>query len=909
MNRSDQMEQLLEALKPMARNAHDAFSVQELPRVRVQLLAAANTALDISREQVVLNSLHFQSINVRQENVAQAHTNTFEWVFESSDSESPQSRLGLRFIQWLQQSQTSNGTFWVAGKAGSGKSTFMKFIYHHPKTRRALEQWSDGSRIIIGNFFFWHAGTALQKSQEGLMQSLLYEVFRQCPELIQEICPRRWNLALVADQEIWSRTELFETLHKLSSQAKMSAKFCFFIDGLDETDRHPAELVEALKKLAALPNIKLCVSSRPWEIFKKAYDGNHEQRLYLQDLTRGDIELYVRSKFGEHEELLNAMSADLLHRGLLQSLMTSITSKAQGVFLWTYLVVRSLLTGLQNGDTIAILHRRLEELPEELEDLFQRMLNSVENVYKQETARTFQVALTAVGPLHGMVYYYIDEEEPSGIVQYRLCSLSEEEIYTRQELVRKRLNAVSKGLLEVSDGHNPTPYFQFKVDFLHRTVQDFLADHQHMLSKTISPDSRTVHVSICSALLTVLKTCPFEPTKSNAEALNEVFEDLGYHAFKAEAKTGEPQSNLLDEIRSTIALRANENEFKREWAISQSTASHMSLALTSFPAFCVQSGLCLYVERLISKDRSLVQEIYPTPGRTKRTLLDSALRPLRSKKYERRDLLPMLKLLLRNGADLNQITSESGTSHDPSFGGTPWARFLTRVTQLSSITTNDLDMISFLLRHGADPNVSVGSMGDITLWGCFLDSKQFEFLPDSSNLAFRVVKTFITHGADPNRPFETGTIWQDFLAKLYATKSHGRPGAFWSSNPGMSSPATDNHYAQLDTETFESDLIHEKIELLISAGASPNTTVTIYESSIQKHNEKPVLPCGDFSAADIIRRCLPEEHARRLLALNPPEYKRRHLSRSTPTSSLAEERSSNTISQFLKKLRLSSAQR
>ena len=78
------------------------------------------------------------------------------------------------FLQWLKK---GDSLFWVAGEAGSGKSRLMNFITEHPKTRQTLSQWASHHHLITASFYYWHAGTELQKSQEGLLQSLLYKIF------------------------------------------------------------------------------------------------------------------------------------------------------------------------------------------------------------------------------------------------------------------------------------------------------------------------------------------------------------------------------------------------------------------------------------------------------------------------------------------------------------------------------------------------------------------------------------------------------------------------------------------------------------------------------------------------------------------------------------------------------------
>jgi hypothetical protein len=66
----------------------------------------------------------------------------------------------------------------------------------------------------------------MQKSQIGLLQSLLYQVLRACPDLLLEVCPSK------DPKEPWKMRELFETLGKVSKQTALPAKFCFFVDGL-----------------------------------------------------------------------------------------------------------------------------------------------------------------------------------------------------------------------------------------------------------------------------------------------------------------------------------------------------------------------------------------------------------------------------------------------------------------------------------------------------------------------------------------------------------------------------------------------------------------------------------------------------------------------------------------------------
>jgi hypothetical protein len=181
--------------------------------------------------------------------------------------------------------------FWIGGKAGSGKSTLMKFIHDHPCTKAALRVWAGPATLITASYFFWSSGSHLQKSQEGLLQTLLYDILTKRPSLISKVI----STASPGDHG-WTRSELLAAFASFKEHFDSSTKFWFFIDGLDEYWGYPRDLLEVLQNLSKCGNVKLCVSSRPWPIFKQAFDQFPSRRLYLHELTRTDISLYVRNK-------------------------------------------------------------------------------------------------------------------------------------------------------------------------------------------------------------------------------------------------------------------------------------------------------------------------------------------------------------------------------------------------------------------------------------------------------------------------------------------------------------------------------------------------------------------------------------------------------------------------------------
>ncbi len=110
-----------------------------------------------------LESLRYESMNARESEVKDEHAETFRWILEHDPSNDPDSP---RFMEWL---ESGCGIYWVAGKAGSGESTLMKFLWHHSITRAALHSWAKNHKLVIASHFFRNAGNnKMQMSQMGL---------------------------------------------------------------------------------------------------------------------------------------------------------------------------------------------------------------------------------------------------------------------------------------------------------------------------------------------------------------------------------------------------------------------------------------------------------------------------------------------------------------------------------------------------------------------------------------------------------------------------------------------------------------------------------------------------------------------------------------------------------------------
>jgi hypothetical protein len=408
----------------------------------------------------VLEGLTFNQLDYRHSQICAAHPATFEWVFAT------------KFRTWL---QSPKPIFWISGKPGSGKSTLMKFLVDNPDTSVILQRYSEPQKIATASYYFWINGNVLQRSQEGLLRALLYDVLRRFPDLIQSVLPKAWDLSettMVGHETLnllWSRADLLNAFKRLGSQNHQLLRICFFIDGLDEYDGDHDDLVETIRYLTK-SNIKLCVASRPWNVFEDAFGQDPEFKIYLQDFNRHDIEVYVADKLQKLPSFkkLRASHADA------DKITTEIIEKSRGVFLWVHLVVRSLIDGLRNCDRISQLQARLRQFPSDLEQFFRYMFLSMDQTYHIQTAHMFQVALAALEPPSPLTYWFLDEEEdnPDIAISMPIKAITMQDIEDKTEEVYRRVNGRCKGLLEVTE-HLSDGFRRFQVDFLHRTVKDF----------------------------------------------------------------------------------------------------------------------------------------------------------------------------------------------------------------------------------------------------------------------------------------------------------------------------------------------------------------------------------------------------------------------------------------------------
>jgi hypothetical protein len=482
------------------------------------------------------------------------------------------------YAQWLREGE---GIYWINGKAGSGKSTLMRYIVEDLRTRRMLEQWADHENLITTHFFFWKSGAIDQASQLGLLRSLLFEILSEVPSKIASVFPEEWKdtLKIVRAggkrRAIQKRNQLKRwTLKTIKKGFKILfghhiGKVCLFIDGLDEYEGDPIDTIELFRSITS-SNVKICLSSRPWVVFENAFKEN--PKLKVQDLTRDDIRRYVDDKLHNDPRMQELY---LLEPEESPKLILEIVRKADGVFLWVLLVTRSLLSGLNNSDQISDLQKRLKLLPSEIEDLYKYMLTQIEPIYFEEGSRIFQLMATAYTHegngkrnLCAIGVSFAEEPDPSLVFKYQDDLLSEVEVQERVRRIDHRLRICCAGILELSSSDTKEMLQELgnmRVEYIHRTARDFF-DMPETRAKILKATENTgfePHVALFRSNILLLKTCALTTSLQwgwDCGAFPEYTMEL---ARTIESTTGQSSIELLDELDRLAVLRWQTSRFRK----------------------------------------------------------------------------------------------------------------------------------------------------------------------------------------------------------------------------------------------------------------------------------------------------------------------------------------------------------
>lgn len=403
---------------------HGQRLVREIQHMLLTHVPATSVSADLEPTislDFLLKTLDFEAASRRWQTISNPYKNTCTWILKHED-----------YMRW--SDRTAN-MLWIKGKAGSGKSTLVKFLQSR-------------STQCTFSFYFHARGELLEHSMLGMYRSILSQILRKQTEIAYKIVGDlqhearngiRWDVTVTRLQAV-----LRSAIALLQEPVKC------FIDALDECDQREVQSMVDFLEDQASPNFQVCFASRhyPTITIRRSIE------LALEQQQHSDIAIFVRGRLNVGEDPLN--------------LAEKVIDKANGVFIWVVLVIGLLNDDLSSGNIYQV-DQRLQSLPQGMSELLEEIVlqGADEDVHRFRLSIYW--LLYRYGNMTPGVFYLA--------MTTGLCDagLAPESAYTTaskdipDEYLKRFVINCSRGLAEVTESNT--------VELVHETVRQFLSSH------------------------------------------------------------------------------------------------------------------------------------------------------------------------------------------------------------------------------------------------------------------------------------------------------------------------------------------------------------------------------------------------------------------------------------------------
>lgn len=337
-------------------------------------------------------------MNTRRRQLAQNSADFLEWIWHRIDDGGP------GFVEWL---RTNEPIFWITGKPASGKSTLMTYISEHESIQDLLSTDKAPNWFTIHFYFDFRVALNKPNSIEGLLRTLLFQLAGASPRAEKAMRKDKHGRDVDFRYANLHQQELCRLLKVASQAATKTHRICAFIDGLDEYAGRATEIMQMIQFLNT-NGFKTCVASRP-EHAMVQHLGSRPHML-MQDHNSDTIKAYVDYTIHKLPPNITDMP--------LKELALRVVERAEGVILWAQLVMTQLIDCILAGGTTDEVHSQLAEFPNELNEVYERLLQGVDLTRQIESAILLTLIQSAsstatdatIWALHRAMVYLRDSE-------------------------------------------------------------------------------------------------------------------------------------------------------------------------------------------------------------------------------------------------------------------------------------------------------------------------------------------------------------------------------------------------------------------------------------------------------------------------------------------------------------------
>ncbi|KAJ5903564.1 hypothetical protein N7504_005947 [Penicillium tannophilum] len=297
-------------------------------------------------------------------------------------SRKPKVIENANFKRWRYEEESQ--LLWVKGDPGKGKTMLLCGIINElSKSTRASE-----TTII---FFFCQAADARINNATSVLRGLIFMFVDRHPSLISHVRRQydKGGAKVFEDANAWYA--LLRALTNILQDPLLQTTY-LIIDALDECTTGLSKLLDLIVEKSALhPRVKWLVSSRNWSSIEQNLEvAPKKERLWLE-LNQASVSeavgFFIHAKVDALTETKNY--SDDIRDAVLQHLLTN----AHGTFLWVALVCEELA---RFDVPKRAFRRKLQQIPAGLDQLYQRMLNDIEETEDPELCKSILRIITIV---------------------------------------------------------------------------------------------------------------------------------------------------------------------------------------------------------------------------------------------------------------------------------------------------------------------------------------------------------------------------------------------------------------------------------------------------------------------------------------------------------------------------------
>lgn len=434
-----------------------------------------------------------------------------------------------------------------------------------------------------------------------------------------------------------------------------------FLDALDEYDGPKEFICRFLLDIANMTqtptkDIRICFSSRPWDIFVTNF--HKYPNLRPEDFTREDVMRYC----------LNSLRNEQISFLDYESLITELVDRSRGVFLWVKLVVKDLAVAIQNNQSREELGKYLRSLPIELDDYYAEIITRIPLSHRWKTYAMLEVAVRPDEPLESREFICAVECSNCKTYAAGIATLLKFRNYSDDNFsgfTQNRSKFYCGGLVEVLNANEIG-----NVQVLHQTVVDFVCDAKF---KTLILQER--------AKITMDNGWTFLAKYRFLES--EILESHGWHitqavryAIESEMTTGRSLKMFLDTFPPSFFERGG---------------GDYPCSTTAF-GFAALTGLRLYMIETLEVDTQVLDNCVDPP---------LALAVTRLPNFPDKDIIATTSLILQRRGEW---------ARRPDITVAAMRTIIKRHTLYQWQTAydeSDLDLVALLIDWGISPDIDL----------------------------------------------------------------------------------------------------------------------------------------------------------------------------------------------------------